>query len=131
MKKPDLARTSLLPKRPAPGSAPRPEPVLTGAALLVKMRPPGLRERLFTRWLARAQRGQIFVYHRSEESLARDVTRDDDLAQLAEVIRRRSTGFFEEVSTCGHVRGSTTGTGQLELLTRREKGETTYFCRKR
>ena len=83
----------------------------------------------FEQWLLSARPGEPFVYHRGE--LGRDSEHDPDLAALAERLRELSNARFDVVSKCGHVRGEVIGAGQIELLTRRERGESVYMARKR
>lgn len=85
--------------------------------------------RLFERWLVDRSLGERFVYHRGE--LARDAERDPDLAKLATRVREESTGRFDEVSVCGHVRGETVGNGSVEIVSRRERGELVHVARRR
>ena len=56
---------------------------------------------------------------------------DPDIAAVADRLLELSTGRFDLVSGCGHVRGEIIGDGTLELLTRRDRGETVYLARKR
>ena len=89
----------------------------------------GIRCRMLERWLAEAGTGAIYVYHRGE--LGRDKLHDPDLAAVADRLLELSTGRFDVVSGCGHVRGEIIGDGTVELLTRREGGQTVYLARKR
>lgn len=80
-------------------------------------------------WLVRSERNEPFVYHRGE--LARDKQNDPNLSALAERMLKISNGRFDVVSECGHIRGEIVGSGTVELVTRRDRGETVYFARKR
>ena len=71
----------------------------------------------------------FFIYHRGE--LARDRAHDPDLAALADRALTASDGKFDVVSKCGHVRGRIVGSGQVRLVTRKERGETAYMAVKR
>lgn len=84
---------------------------------------------LFERWLAEAEPGAIFVYCRGQ--LALDRVDDPALGKLADRIQSLSTGQWDQVSRCGHVRGRVVGTRILEISTRRERGETAYLAKKR
>lgn len=83
----------------------------------------------FESWLGTAGKGDSFVYHRGE--LGRDKAKDPSLAELADDMLEASNGRFDVVSKCGHVRGEIIGTGRVELLTRRDRGEIVYFARMR
>jgi hypothetical protein len=89
----------------------------------------GIRCAMLERWLAEATTGAVYCYHRGE--LARDRLHDPDLAAVADRLLELSTGRFDLVSGCGHVRGEIVGDGTLELLTKRIRGETVYLARKR
>jgi hypothetical protein len=80
-------------------------------------------------WLTRSKKGEPFVYHRGE--LARDKQHDPSLCELAERMLTICNGRFDVVSECGHIRGEIIGSGAVELVTRRDRGETVYFARKR
>jgi hypothetical protein len=88
-----------------------------------------VRLQLFDTWLTNDALGDRFVYHRGE--LARDAAADPDLAAVAAKVRALSTGRFDEVSVCGHVRGETIGSGKLEIVSRREHGEIVHLARRR
>lgn len=93
------------------------------------IRPRSVRLSLFERWMAAALPGQRIAYHRGD--LARDKLYDPDLAALADRLLKLSNGRFDVVSECGHVRDEIVGTRQIELLTRREGGETVYLVERR
>ena len=71
---------------------------------------------------AEATTGAVYCYHRGE--LARSKLHDPDLAAMADRLLELSTGRFDGVSACGHVRFEIIGDGTLELFTRRDRGET-------
>jgi hypothetical protein len=115
---------------PKPGAAPRTEPVLTGAAKRQKpKREPSLRRVLFEQWLAKAKAGEEFVYHRGQLALDREY--DPDLADLADRLQHLADARFDLTTRCGHIRGEIIGSGQVLLLTRRDRDDTVYFTRKR
>ena len=84
---------------------------------------------MLERWLAESTVGAVYCYHRGE--LGRDRLHDPDLAAVADRLLELSAGRFDVVSGCGHIRGEIIGDGTLELLTRREHGESVYLARKR
>ena len=88
-----------------------------------------LRAALFERWLAEAEPGAIYCYHRGE--LARDRVGDEILDALANRVQSLSCGSYDVVSRCGHVRGLLVGTRVVEVSTQRQQGETMYIARKR
>ena len=62
------------------------------------------------RWLAEATTGAVYCYHRGE--LARgDMLHDPDRAAVADRLLHLSTGRFDVVSGCGHIRGEIIGDG--------------------
>jgi hypothetical protein len=77
-----------------------------------------IRSLAFDHWLENAAPHEPFVYHRGE--LARDKAQDPDLAALADRMLQASTGHFEVVSLCGHVRGEIIGTKELEVYLARK-----------
>jgi hypothetical protein len=79
-------------------------------------------------WLADIARREQFVYHRGE--LARDRALDPGLSALADTMLGHAAGRWDVVSRCGHIRGELIGTGKVELVTRRERGETIYVAKK-
>lgn len=85
--------------------------------------------RLFERWLVDLSLGERFVYHRGE--LARDCEGDPDTAAIAQTVRDVSNLEHDIVSKCGHVRGYFKGTGLVELVSRRERGELVHMARRR
>lgn len=87
-----------------------------------------VRATVFETWLASAGRGDSFVYHRGE--LGRDKAQDARLADLAEKMLHLSNGRFDVVSVCGHIRSEIIGNRQVELITRRDRGEIIYCARK-
>ena len=88
---------------------------------------PGVRIRLFDRWLAGTPPNvPAFVYHRGE--LARDRRTDPALDELAEHVLRASDVRADVVSSCGHVRGEIVGSGQVRLFTRMDRGERVYVA---
>lgn len=89
------------------------------------------RLRRFEMWLQGDLPYPCYVYH-AGTSIARDKQIDPDLARLADRVLEVSTGEFDLVSRCGHVRGHLTGSGQVELCTRRAaNGERLYLARRR
>lgn len=88
----------------------------------------GIRLAVLDRWLDTAQRGELLTYHRGE--LARDKAADPALAALADRMLEISNGDFNVVSRCGHIRGRIVGSRLVELITRRERGESVYLARK-
>lgn len=90
---------------------------------------PDVRDRMLDRWLEDAQPGSRLIYHRGE--LARDKIHDPPLAVLAERMLALSNGRYDVVSNCGHVRGEVVGDRTVELLTKRERGETLYIAERR
>lgn len=89
----------------------------------------GIATRILDRWLASARPGDRLAYHRGD--LARDKLYDPGLAALADRLLELSNGRFDVISDCGHCRGEIVGTRQIELLTRREHGETVYLAERR
>lgn len=87
-----------------------------------------IRLRLFEQWFSTAKPGATFIYHRGE--LARDKREDPALSELADRMLHVSTGRFDVVSACGHIRGKIIGSGQVELVTRREQGTMTHLARR-
>ena len=53
---------------------------------------------------------------------------DPALDQLADRIQRASAARFAIVTKCGHVRGEIIGTGEVQMITGREQGETIYLA---
>ena len=90
---------------------------------------PGVVERMFEQWFAEAKPGDKLVYHRG--LLAADKVHDPHLARLSDRLLELSNGRYDILSNCGHIRGEIVGTRQLELFTRRERGETLYLAVKR
>ena len=84
---------------------------------------------MFNKWLAEAKPGEKFCYFRGELAYAKQF--DPHLARFADKLLELSTGRFDQVSACGHVRGEIIGDGTVELITRRDRGETVYLARKR
>jgi hypothetical protein len=90
---------------------------------------PDVIDRMLERWLDEAEPGERMIYHRGE--LARDKVHDTRLSAVADRMLGLSNGRYDVVSTCGHIRGEIVGTRQVELLTKRERGETLYIAEKR
>ena len=89
----------------------------------------GIVEHLLDAWLAEAKPGDKLVYWRG--SVAADKLHDPHLARLADRLLELSNGRYDVLSNCGHLRGEIVGSRQLELLTRREYGETVYLVVKK
>jgi hypothetical protein len=87
-----------------------------------------IRLNMFETWLREPALGRSLVYHRGE--LARDAKRDPGIAALAARVREESTGYFAEISPCGHERHHTTGRGIVEATSRRERGEFVHVVRR-
>lgn len=94
-----------------------------------KLMQPDIRDRMLDRWLHDAEPGSRLIYHRGE--LARDKLHDPRLSAVAERMLALSNGRFDIVSGCGHVRGEIVGSKQVELLTKKERGETLYIAERR
>lgn len=90
----------------------------------------GIRLALFERWLASAEPGESFVYFRGE-SIAAAKENDPTLQVLADQMLRHADYRGDIISTCGHIRGEIIGSGEVELVTRRDRGELVYIARKR
>ena len=86
-------------------------------------------ERMLEWWLEDAEPGERFIYHRGE--LARDKVHDPELSAVAERMLALSNGRFDVVSSCGHIRGEVIGSRQVELLTKRERGEILYIAERK
>jgi hypothetical protein len=80
-------------------------------------------------WLISPHRGRSYIYHRGE--LAACAKLDPHLAAVAAKVRLVSTGEFDRVSRCGHIRGHDSGSGAVEVLCRREHGVQVHMCRRR
>jgi hypothetical protein len=79
-------------------------------------------------WLQRAKPGQAVIYHRGE--LACDKQTDAILRQVADRVLAVSTGRFDLLSRCGHIRGELVGTGEFEITSRPGHGERLYIARR-
>ena len=90
---------------------------------------PGLVEAMFNKWLAEAKQGDQFCYFRGELAYAKQF--DTYLARLADHLLSKANGEFTILSQCGDERGMIYGDKSVELLTRREHGETVYLCIRR
>ena len=90
---------------------------------------PGVVEQMFERWFAEAKPGDRLAYCRG--SLAYQKQYDPALARLADRLLSLANGEFEVLSPCGHPRGLIVGSRDIELLTRKEHGETVYLAIKR
>ena len=84
---------------------------------------------MLERWLQEATPGAVYCYHRGE--LGRDKLHDPDLAAVADRLLHLCVGRFDVLSRCGHIRGEIIGDGTVELLTRRDRGESIYLARRR
>ena len=88
-----------------------------------------VRVAMFQAWLEGKSPERFHVYHIGE--LARDQRSDPTLATLADMARKASTGRFIGVSKCGHVRWEDIGTGEIDLVTRRDMGEIVHIAVRR
>ena len=87
-------------------------------------------EKMFERWLAEAKPGDKLVYYRGLRSQKISfMTRI--WHGLADRLLELSNGRYDVFSNCGHFRGEIVGSKDIELLTRRERGETIYLAIKR
>ena len=84
---------------------------------------------MFDKWLAEAKPGEKFCYFRGELAYAKQF--DPYLARLADHLLTLANVRVDVVSACGHCRGEIVGSRDIELLTRRDRGETIYLAVKR